>query len=135
MNKGGRPSIYSGELADLICERIIEGVSMRTICKADDMPAISTVFKWIRENPEFSQQYAKAKEEQADTLVEDMLLIPDEEEDVQRARLKVDVRKWAASKLKAKKYGDSTQIKHADADGNKIEGLDIGFLAPKDNNS
>ena len=119
----GRPTKYSLELTDIICERLADGESLRAICRADDMPAAASVFKWLRENEIFSEQYAIAKEESADALVEDMLDIADNEASqelvvdgvkrrvkdgasVAHARLRVDTRKWAASKLKPKKYGD-----------------------------
>lgn len=127
----GRPTLYTVELADLICERLANGESMRSVCRDESMPAMSSVFKWLREIPQFSQQYAKAKEESADALVEDMLDIADDGtndwmekhdkdgenigwqlngEHIQRSKLRVDVRKWAASKLKAKKYGDKIEL-------------------------
>ncbi len=126
----GRPTDYNVELIDVICERLAAGESMRSISRDEDMPAMSTLFKWLRENEEFSEQYVKAKEESADALVEDMLDIADNQvsqpllvdgvplkidgeiiqikdgPSVQHARLRVDTRKWAASKLKPKKYGD-----------------------------
>lgn len=128
----GRPEIYSEELATALCALLAEGKSLRTCCKAEDMPGMSTVFKWLRTIPEFAQQYAKAKEESADALVEEMLDIADDGrndwvetndpenpgyrlngEHYQRSRLRVDTRKWAASKLKAKKYGDKVGIEHS----------------------
>lgn len=132
-NKGGRPSIYSQELADRICSEIIEGYSLRTVCKPDDMPCVASVLKWLREKPEFLTQYEKAKEEQADALAEEMLDIADDGsndwmektgkdgesigwqvngEHVQRSRLRLDTRKWIASKLKPKKYGDKITTEH-----------------------
>lgn len=127
---GGRPSTYSQELADTICEQLASGDSMRTVCRADDMPAMSTVFKWLREHKTFSEQYARAKEEAADALVEEIMDIADDGsndwmvyhgkddyegwklngENIQRSRLRVDTRKWVASKLKAKKYGDKIDM-------------------------
>lgn len=132
---GGRPTTYTLELADTVCERLSCGESMRSIGRDEDMPAVSTLFKWIRELPEFSAQYDKAKEESADALAEDMVDIADnqvsqpvmvdglplKDEDgnivmvvdnvaVQHAKLRIDTRKWAASKLKPKKYGDRTMI-------------------------
>lgn len=107
----GRPTTYTQELANKICEEIVLGNSLRSICKPDDMPAISSIFKWFKEHPEFSEQYARAKEEQADTLTDDMEDIArDTQFDVQRARLIIDTRKWAASKLKPKKYGDKLEV-------------------------
>lgn len=130
---GGRPTDYNLEITDIICERLAAGESMRSISRDDSMPAMSTLFKWLREHEEFSQQYAKAKEESADALVEDMLDIADNQVDqpllvdgvpleidgkvvmvkdavaVNHARLRVDTRKWSASKLKPKKYGEKVQ--------------------------
>ena len=136
-----RPTKYSPELSDRICQEIADGKSLRTICSADDVPSMVTVFSWLRTNEEFLKQYEKAKQEQADALVEEMLEIADDgrndwmdkldrdgnvvgetlnTDHVQRSRLRLDTRKWIASKLKPKKYGESTQLKHADADGNKL---------------
>ena len=70
------------------------------------MPAMSTVFKWLRDVEGFSEQYARAKEEQAETYEDMMLETAKTEPDVARARLIVDTMKWTASKLKPKKYGD-----------------------------
>lgn len=108
----GRPSDYSQELVDTICEQLSEGMSLRTICDADDMPAKSTVFRWLRTHEEFQDQYARAKQESAEAMIEDMLAIADtgNRTDTQRARLRVDTRKWIASKLKPKKYGDKMQL-------------------------
>jgi len=106
---------------------------MRTVCAQDGMPACSTVFKWLREIDEFSEQYARAKEEAADAMVEEMLDIADDglndyvereradgskydafdSEHVQRSRLRIDTRKWIASKLKSKKYGEKIQNEHS----------------------
>jgi hypothetical protein len=128
----GRPSLYTQELADRICSQLASGMSLRTVCKADDMPETVTIFRWLRTNEEFCSQYAKAKEESADALVEEILDIADDgsndwmqthdEENVgyrangeaiQRSRLRVDTRKWIASKLKAKKYGDKVEVEHS----------------------
>jgi hypothetical protein len=127
----GRPTIYSKELADKICIELALGKSMRTVCAMIGMPVMSAVFRWLREYEEFREQYARAKEEAADLMVEDMLDIADEtskdiietkdrdgnvtgqklnKEAVLRSRLKVDTRKWIASKLKPKKYGEKLDL-------------------------
>ncbi len=110
---GGRPTDYSQETADLICERLVSGESLRAICRDDEMPAISTVFRWLGLHPEFSEQYARAREEQAEALADEIVAIADKDSDgddsavlAARDRLRVDARKWVASKLKPKKYGD-----------------------------
>lgn len=121
----GRMTEYSPDLADAICELIAEGKSIRTICKVEEMPAMSTIFKWLSEQAKFSEQYARAKEVQAEGFAEDLIEICDDTSNdvtgeldmpngvaVQRAKLRVDTRKWIASKLLAKKYGDKIQQEH-----------------------
>ena len=90
---------------------------MRTVCANKAMPDRSTVFRWLAKYPEFRDQYARAKEESADALSEDILDIADDAtEDVQRSRLRVDARKWLAAKMKPKKYGDRQTIDHGGSD-------------------
>ena len=64
-------------------------------------------------NHDFRDQYARAREEQADKLAGECLAIADEVEadsaQVAKARLQVDVRKWHAGKLAPKKYGDRVE--------------------------
>jgi len=142
-NKGGRPSDYTPEIADAICARLANGDSLRTICRDDDMPSVVTVFAWIRKHEEFLKQYTRAKEESSDALVEEMMDISDDGkndwmeirdkddeivgwrvngEAVQRSKLRIDTRKWVASKLKPKKYGDKMDLT---SDGEKLEGVVI----------
>lgn len=120
----GRPTKYSEDITLEICEEIANGRSLRSIVKAEHMPAQSTIFKWLSEHKIFSEQYARAREAQADVYADEITSIADECEDdaakVAKARLQIDSRKWLASKLKPKKYGDSILNKHADADGNKL---------------
>jgi transposase-like protein len=118
--QGGRPPIYSPELTAEICARIADGQSIRKICRDESMPAMPTIFFWLREYPEFLEQYNVAKESQADALAEDLLEIADmppqinekggvDSGDVAHMRLRIDTRKWIASKLKPKKYGDKIE--------------------------
>lgn len=128
---GGRPSDFTKEIGDAICAQLAEGISLRTVCLAEDMPSKTSVFRWLREHEEFRDQYARAKEEAADAFVEEMIDISDDGsndwmeqlddegktkgwrengEAIVRSRLRVDTRKWIASKLKAKKYGDKLEL-------------------------
>lgn len=123
MAKRGRPTKYSKELAARICNQLSEGISLRTVCLADDMPTKTTVFTWLQNDKDFLGQYARAKEESADAMAEDILDIADETNKViksgaekksgayaQAQRLRVDTRKWIMSKMKPKKYGDSIDV-------------------------
>lgn len=139
--KVGRPSKYSQELADRICEQLSEGVSLRRVCLDEDLPSARTVFRWFRENEAFCQQYARAKQESADAMAEDILDIADagdndlmwikrggedvqvpNNEVLQRSRLRVDTRKWLMAKMKPKKYGEKVDVT---SDGKRIEGNTI----------
>jgi len=127
---GGRPEIYTNEIANTICTEIAtSSKSLRTICNKEGMPCVSTILIWLRDKPEFLTQYTRAKEEQADFLQEEMLDIADDgsndfmtivkgdeqytvenKEWTSRSKLRVETRKWAASKLKPKKYGDKIDV-------------------------
>lgn len=132
----GRPSDFTPEIANAICERLIDGESLRGICSDDDMPHASTVCRWLSADADFREQYAHAREAQADTLFDDVLEIADDArndwmerrgeddagwvangENIQRSRLRVDARKWMAAKLAPKKYGDRQTVEHTDPDG------------------
>lgn len=130
----GRPSKWSQAVADKICAKLADGQSMRTVCRGDDMPSTVTVFSWLRTKPDFLKQYVRAKQEAADALVEEMLDIADDGtndwmernteegeatgwrvngEHIQRSRVRIDTRKWLASKLKPKIYGESQHHSHS----------------------
>lgn len=130
----GRPTKYTKELADSLCSELSQGKSLRKVCESDEYPSAVTIFSWLRTNDEFLKQYEMAKQESADSLVDEILDIADNDASepllvngepvmengkpvtiktavgVQHARLKVDARKWVASKLKPKKYGDKVEL-------------------------
>lgn len=136
MIKIGRPYLYTKELGDYICGQITLGKSLASICSEDSMPCPTSIYMWLRVEQEFLKNYERAKEDQADFFVEQTLTIPDDEEDVQRARLKVDVRKWAASKYKPKKYGDRAVVAvGGDPDGIPIEKIVRTIVDPANTNS
>lgn len=131
--KIGRPTDYTPELADRICAEMVCGSSLRSICKADDMPSCVTVFAWLRKYPDFLKRYEAAAAERANYHAEEMLDIADDGtndwmevhdkdgncvgykvngEHVQRSRLRVDTRKWLMSKLQPKKYGEKVDVSH-----------------------
>lgn len=106
----GRPSKYSSMLANEILERISAGESLLSITKEEHMPDRVSVYRWIEAHEEFRNNYARAKELQAETYEDMMLDTARTEDDVNRARLIVDTMKWTASKLKPKKYGDKVDL-------------------------
>ena len=132
MTERGRPSIYTPEIAALICERLAEGWTLREVCKADDMPVESTVRNWaLTDHEGFFAHYAKAREIGYHAMADETLDIADNAandwmerngeddagwqangEHIQRSRLRIDTRKWLLSKALPKVYGDKAQIDH-----------------------
>lgn len=115
---GGVP--YSQELADRILAGMGDGKALKTICEADGMPDRVNVWRWMRENEEFSERYQIAQRERAQALVDDMSAISDRTDlDPNDKRIRVDTRKWLASKILPKLYGDKVQLS-GDEDGAPI---------------
>lgn len=119
--KRGRPTDYTKDMADKICEKIANGRSLRSICAEDGVPPMKTIYRWLEANEEFRHQYARAREKQADYFVEEIIEIADsavaESAAVSKAKLQIDARKWAASKIAPKKYGDKTELDVKSSDG------------------
>lgn len=137
--KLGRPSSFTQEIADLICEGLAEGHSLRKLCQADNMPNAGTVCRWLASNEAFREQYAHAREAQAETLFDEMLDIADDgrndkytddngnertdQDVIARSRLRVETRKWMAGKLKPKVYGDKIDLNHGVQPENPLAAL------------
>lgn len=133
----GRPSNYTPEIADTICEAIARGGALYLLCDQEDgWPHEATVYRWLEKHEDFREKYARARERQADRNVDEIIAISDESgfdayvkdgravidsEAVNRARLRVDSRKWRASKLWPKKYGDKITQEQTGAGGGPIK--------------
>jgi hypothetical protein len=119
-----RPSIFTEELASEICRRLSLGESARQICRGDDMPVMSTLMKWLTESDKiaFSEQYARARDCQADFYADEIIDIADElgegvdSNAINIARLRIDSRKWKVARMSPRKYGDKQQIDHTSSD-------------------
>lgn len=131
--KVGRPSKYTPELAQEICDVVaVTSTSVKRMCKAHPhWPGEDTIFAWINKYPEFSKMYARAKQSQVEKFMDDIIEISDEKhndsyvndkgnevcdgEYIARSRLRVDTRKWLASKLVPRIYGDQRRIDELEA--------------------
>lgn len=105
----GRPSAFTDKIADTICKRLSEGESLLQICRDPDMPGRNAVYQWLEKHEDFAAKYARARERQAETLADQVHFIAETEEDVNRARLRIDAIKWHAGKLAPRIYGDKLQ--------------------------
>jgi hypothetical protein len=95
---------------DLICREIAEGSSLKAICARHDVPSRETIYQWLADDSAFSDKYVRAREDQADFYADEIIDIADTEPDANKARVRIDARKWKASKLQPKKYGDKVDL-------------------------
>ena len=118
---------YSPEIADLICDRIAGGASLRQICQDANMPARSTIFGWLDEHEEFARSYTLARQIQIEDLMDEILEIADDSsndwidregpdgkkyrvfnpDSIRQSKLRIGARKWLISKLMPKRYRGS----------------------------
>jgi hypothetical protein len=131
MAKTGRPTTYTPEIAEAICEEIATtDHALHRICEREDMPDHATVYRWLASNQDFCDKYARARERQADFMASQTVDIADDTSKdnsfagsvaVARSRLRIDARKWLASKLAPKKYGDKIDATLQGPDGGPIQ--------------
>jgi hypothetical protein len=149
---GGRPSDYSADITSTICIRLGLGESLREICRGEAMPDKSTVMRWLATHPEFRDQYASAREAQADYYAEEIIEISDDgtndwmerqigdgetitvenKEVLARSRLRVDTRKWLMARMAPKKYGDKITQELTGKDGKDLVPAAVVTISTKD---
>lgn len=112
--KLGRPTEYSDIIFDTICDRLADGKSLKSICEAEEMPSKATFYNWINNSKDLLDKYTRAKDDASDALADDIQDISDKvlngEYEANNARVAIDAKKWIASKLKPKKYGDKLDM-------------------------
>jgi hypothetical protein len=108
----GRPSSYSDDIAAAICSRLAGGESLRTICETAGLPSAETVRRWLLTNEPFRAQYVRAREEQCDTLADEVLATARAatNENANAVRVQLDAIRWFAGKVHPKKYGDKIDV-------------------------
>lgn len=125
--KMGRPTKYTAELAEEICDVIAShpnGLS-KLCAEREHWPVAANIFIWLRKYPDFREQYTRAKIDQVEASINLMQEMMDEPHkyhdeygnvrvDVSMLRVKYDAIKWQASKLQPKQYGDVKQEEHRD---------------------
>lgn len=139
--KLGRPSTFSQALADEICERIAIGETLTDICDEDGMPDRRTVIRWKNANEAFCLAYVRAREDQAHSWADEIVSISDDgsrdytktedgreivdHDHIQRAKLRVDTRKFLMARLAPRAYGERVALEHTGKDGAPIETQDV----------
>lgn len=136
----GRPSTFTQDIADRICERLADGETLRAICRDSDMPNERTVRRWALDDVEgFSPQYARAREIGYATHFDEILEIADTREVgetvtdkptgrevrtgdmIEHRRLRIDARKWMLARALPKVYGDRLAAELTGKDGAPLQ--------------
>jgi len=126
--KTGRPSKYTPEIAQQMCELLSEGVPLREICRMEGMPYWRTVYLWMAQDENLSAHIARAREAGYDAMAEECLIIADTpkfgqkqvmtedgtattlEDMLGHRKLQIETRLKLLAKWNPKKYGDRTTL-------------------------
>lgn len=127
--RGARPRVLTEQIADRICRRIMLGEALKDITEDPRMPSIGTFTRWLAapENAAFRERYHNARRVQAELRIDEIFSIADDSsrdykpvydndgnvirmdpdnEHIQRSRVRIDTRKWFASKMLPRIYGE-----------------------------
>ena len=110
-----------------ILARMCTGESLRSVCRTPGFPAPSTVLLWVSKDKEFAEQYAKARELQAEALFDELedvareALNAESAVEIQARRLLVDVHKWRLSKIIPNRFGDKVETTITGPNGGPVE--------------
>lgn len=134
----GRPTIYTEQLADRICDVVAANpMGLPKICeKYPELPSCETIRAWRWTKDGFSAKYARAKALQSEMMAESLEDVIDETDKaiwfehgvpkidsgiIAQARLRVDTRKWFASKLAPKIYGDQKRVEELEGENERVK--------------
>lgn len=137
--KGGRPEAITREIANKVCEKIADGMTLRQIERIPGMPSKRTIIQWATSNdPErewFSHQYERARMIRLHGWADDTIDISDDgsndwyehegiekpnTEHISRSRLRIETRKWHLTKLLPKVYGEKQTLEHTGKDNTPL---------------
>ena len=118
----GRPSDYTSEIAQEICDKLAEGISLAEICRREDMPHPSTVRRWAKSNEALSLAIADAREDGEERITANIRRTARGDDgystgDVQRDKLIIDTDLKLLAKWNPKKYGEKIQQEVTGKDG------------------
>ena len=125
--------LYTDAIARQICERIMQGQSLKKVCADPRMPSMRTVCRWFADPRliDFREMYYFSRRIQAEMRVDEIFEIADDTskdwketfdkngdfvemvantEAIQRSRVRIDTRKWYAARLIPRLYGDKKEI-------------------------
>ena len=134
----GRPAGYSQDLAERICDMIVDGATLLAICGKDGIPSRRTLFRWTKQYPEFDQMFQRALRWRCEARADEILEIAEDtsedyrpssdgtrmvlnKEAIARAKLRIDARFRLMAKEHPRKYGHkSTAPAPGDDDAKQV---------------
>lgn len=119
----GRPSLCTPELMAEICKRLETGMSLRRLCRAEDMPSKTTILDWADADEVFAGQYARARDRGWDARAEVAVAKAQRSKDPSAGRLAFDAERWYLGKMAPKRYGEKLELS-----GNKDAPLTVQVI-------
>ncbi len=133
---------FNPAVAEEICQRIAAGERLNAICADPRLPDIPTVSAWVLDDTDgFAARYERARMIQALIWTDEILDIADrgdgdwketargmvaDSEHIQRAKLRVDARKWLLSKFLPKQFGETMGLTNDDSGPVKVTIVQYG---------
>lgn len=104
----GRPSEYTPEMADLICQRVREcGTLLEAVEKHRELPASPTIYRWLSQNEDFRAKYTRVREDVMEMWADEIVAVANDSTlEPNDRRIKIDTKKWLMSKIAYRRYGD-----------------------------
>ncbi len=132
-----RPSSFTIEIGEKICAAVSEGSNLTKLCTTEGFPSIQNVYNWFKTQPQFFEDYARARELRASiraSRIDDYCeMVKAGELDANAARVIIDAEKWQAAHEQPKVYGDRIQNQLTGADGETLKIVVTGVEPTKDN--
>jgi len=118
-----------------IVGQVSSGKALSTVLRQDNMPTWVGFHAMVAQDAKLATAYEKAVQDRADRLADEILQLSDEPMPehlegamasawVQQKRMQVDARKWIASKLKPRTYGDRIDMTVRDERISVIDALE-----------
>ena len=99
-------------ITDQICQELMSGKPLTSICRNKDLPSLSTVHRWIDKHPSFAKQILQARrvgtQYYLDKMIEELETVS--AKDVGIVKEKLHHYRWLASKLLPSLYGDKQEV-------------------------
>jgi hypothetical protein len=123
----GRPPAYCQATAEIIFERLCQGEGIVAICRDPDMPAASTVYRWLAQDLTFRDAIALAREIAAEAVFERGFEICEAAtpETAYLAHVRLTHLRWGAAKLAPRKYGALKAQEATDAETDKVDSITV----------